>query len=92
MNQTGDALATVEYWFRALLGFLAGVFGIIEGALHELLNRFGVPGNVQSLVILVVAVLFIVAVLRIFGGFFRILLILFLILLVLHILLPNSGF
>jgi hypothetical protein len=38
-----------------------------------------------------VAVVFIIAVLRFFGGFFRILLALFLILLVLHILLPNLG-
>ena len=91
MNQTGDALGTVEYWIRAVIGFFAGIFGVIEDFLHQVLGRIGVPGNVQAIVILVVAILFIVAILRIFGGFFRILLVLFLILLVLHILLPNLG-
>ena len=91
MNQTGDALATVEHWLAAILAFFVGIFAVIETALHQLLNQAGVPGNVQSIVILVVMVLFIVAVLRFFGGFFRILLMLFLILLVLHILLPGSG-
>ena len=92
MNQTGDALGTVEYWIRAIIGFFVGIFGVIETALHQLLSQLGVPGNIQSIVILVVMILFIVAVLRFFGGFFRILLALFLILLVLHILLPNVGF
>ena len=92
MNQTGNALGTVEYWIRAIIGFFVGIFGVIEGALRQALGSLGVPGNVQSIVILVVAILFIVAVLRLFGGFFRILLVLFLILLVVHILLPNTGF
>ena len=91
MNQTGDALGTVEHWITAIFAFFASIFGVIEGALRELLDRLGVPGNIQQVLILVVAILFIVAVLRFFGGFFRILLALFLILLVLHILLPNFG-
>ena len=91
MNQTGDALGTVEHWIAAIIAFFATIFGVIEGALRELLNQLGVPGNIQQIVILVVAIVFIVAVLRFFGGFFRILLALFLILLVLHILLPNLG-
>ena len=91
MNQSGDALGTVEYWIRATIGFFAGLFGVIETALHQFLTQIGVGADIQSIVILVVMVLFIVAVLRLFGGFFRILLVLFLILLVLHILLPNAG-
>lgn len=91
MNQTDGALGTVEYWFRALIAFLVNIFGVVETALRQLLNQLGVPGNVQSIVILVVAILFIVAVLRYFGGIFRILIVLFLILLLLHILLPNMG-
>ena len=91
MNQTGDALGTVEYWLRMIVGFFVGIFGVIEQALRQLLTAIGIPGDVQSIVILVVMVLFIVAVLRFFGGFFRILLVLFLILLVLHILVPNLG-
>ncbi len=90
MNQTNSALATVEQWLRAILAFFVNIFGVIETALRQLLDQVGVPGNVQSVVILVVMVLFIVAVLRLFGGLFRILLVLFLILLALHILLPGQ--
>jgi hypothetical protein len=91
MNQTGGALSTVEYWIVSIIAFLATIFGVIEDSLRGLLNQLGVPGDIQRVVILVVAVVFIIAVLRFFGGFFRILLALFLILLVLHILLPNLG-
>lgn len=91
MNQTGDALGTVESWIRATLGFFAGTFGVIETALRQALTQLGVAANIQSIVILVVAVLFILAVLRLFGGLLRILVALFLIFLVLHVLLPNAG-
>ncbi len=91
MNQTGNALGTVEYWIRMIIGFFAGIFGVIEQALRQILTAIGIPGEVQSIVILVVMILFIVAVLRFFGGFFRILLLLFLILLALHVLVPNLG-
>lgn len=90
MDQTGNALATVQTWLRAILAFFVNLFGIIETALRQVLDQLGVPGNIQSIVILAVMVLFIVAVLRLFGGLFRVLLLLFLILLVLHILLPGS--
>lgn len=89
---SGNALATVEGWFFAILAFFAGIFGVIEGALRQLLNQLGVGRDLQSIVILVVMVLFIVAVLRLFGGVFRILILVFLILLALHILVPNLGF
>ena len=82
----------MESWLRAILAFFAGIFGVIETALRQLLDQLHVPDDVQSIVILVVMILLIVAVLRFFGGFFRILLLLFLILLVLHILLPGNGF
>ena len=91
MSQVDQALQTVTYWVRASLGVLLGVFGVIDVFLRRALTQAHVPENVQSLVIVAVAVLFIVAVLRLFGGFFRILLIVLLILLVLHVLLPGAG-
>ena len=91
MSQVDQALQTVSYWGRALLGVLLGVFGVIEQFLRRLLTQLAVPEGLQSLVILVVAVLFIVAVLRLFGGFFRVLLILFLILLILHVMVPGGS-
>jgi hypothetical protein len=91
MNSVDQALQTVKTWLRELLAFLFRVFTAIEGFLHATMTQAGIPGGVQSLVILVVAILFIVAVLRLFGGIIRLLLVLFLILLLLHVLVPNLG-
>ncbi len=90
MDQTGGALAIVTTWLGVVLAFFVGIFGVIDGALRRALDQAGVPGNIQAIVILVATVLFIVAVLRLFGGLFRILLVLFLVLLALHVLLPGS--
>jgi hypothetical protein len=92
MNAVDQALQTLTYWLRAFLGVLIGLFAIIENFLHNIMSQIGIPANFQSLLILVVAVLFIVGVLRAFGGVIRLLLVVFLILLVLHILLPNASF
>ena len=91
MSQVDQALQTVVYWVRAGLGVLLGVFGVIDGFLRQALSQLGVPPGAQSLVILAVAVLFIMAVVRLFGGLFRIILIVLLVLLVLHVLVPNGS-
>ncbi len=91
MNSVDQALQLVKHWLGVLLAFLFSVFAAIEGFLHVTMTQAGIPGGLQSLVILVVAILFIVAVLRLFGGVLRLLLILFLVLLLLHVLLPNLG-
>lgn len=91
MSPVDQALQTVIGWFRVVLGVFLAVFGVIEAFLRTLLVQLGVPGRLQGTIILVVAVLFIVIVLRLFGGFFRILLVVFLILLILHILAPAPG-
>ena len=91
MSQVDQALQTLTYWGRALIGVFLGIFGIIEQFIRRLLTQLAVPEGLQSLVILALAVLFILAVLRLFGGLFRVLLIVFLILLILHVLIPNAG-
>ncbi len=92
MGQVNQALGTVVSWLRALFGLFLGLFGVIDVFLRHALSRAGVPGSAQAVVILLVAVLFIVGVLRVFGGALRILLVVFLILLVLHVLVPGTGF
>jgi hypothetical protein len=89
MNQSGSALALVESWISAIIAFFVAIFDVIGNALRQLLDSIGVPGNIQTIIIFVVGILFIVAVFRIFGGVIRILLALFLILLLIHIVLPN---
>jgi hypothetical protein len=90
MSQTDQALQTVIYWARAAFGLLLSVFAVIEQACHRLLSQAGVPAQMQTLIILALAVVFIVAVLRLFGGLFRLLLMVLLILLILHVVFPNS--
>ncbi len=92
MGQVNQALGTVASWLRALLGLFLGLFGVIDVFLRHALSRAGVPGEAQSVIVLLAAVVFIAAVLRLFGGVIRILLVVFLILLMLHIVLPPGGF
>ncbi len=91
MSPVDQALDTLVGWFRVLLGAFLAIFGVIEGFLRQLLLQLGIPGRLQGTIILLVAVLFIVGVVRLFGGLFRILLLVFLILLILHVLAPILG-
>ena len=91
MDLVNEALHTLGTWLEILIGLLLGVFGVIEGFVHSILIRAGVPENLQQIILIVVAVLLILSILRVFGGILRFLLVLFLILLVLHVLIPTLG-
>ncbi len=74
-------------------------FGVIVGArirafelwLRTQLDIYGVPAQVQSVILLVVAILLIFAVLRLLGGLMRIALVLILLVITAFILLPIVG-
>ncbi len=89
MNQVDSAFQLVRHWLLELLAVLGGIFALVEDFAHEAMLRMGVPGNIQGPIMLVVAVLFIIAVLRLMGGLLRLLLVVLLILFLLHIL--NLG-
>ncbi len=79
-----------------LLTLILGLFGLIitaiatiEDFLRGLLTEAGISGQVQSIVLIVTAVLLILAALRLFGGIFGVLITIVLILLVVHILVPG---
>ena len=91
MDFVNEALHTIGTWLELLIGLLLGVFGVIEGFIRSILVQAGVPPNLQQIILIVVAVLLIIAILRVFGGVIRFLLVLFLILLVLHVLIPTLG-
>ncbi len=91
MNQVNNAFRMVSHWLAELLAVFAGIFGVIEAACHDFMTRAGVPSNIQSVILLVVAILFIIAVLRLFGGVLRLLIVVLLILFLLHIVAPNLG-
>ena len=79
-----------------LLALILGLFGLIvtaiatiESFLRGLLTEAGISGQVQSIVLVVTAILLMLAALRLFGGIFGVLITIVLILLVVHILAPG---
>ncbi len=72
-----------------LIGVVMAAVGLIDAFLRGLMTRAGVGGQVQAVVLGVVAVLFILAALRVFGGVLRVLIIIFLVLLLIHVLMPG---
>ncbi len=91
MNQVNNAFQLVSHWLGELLAVFAGVFGVIEVFCQDLMTRIGVPNNIQGFVLIAVGVLFIIAVLRLFGGVLRLLIVVLLILFLLHIVAPTLG-
>lgn len=85
MDQVNGALGTVGYWLQLGLGLLLRLFAAVEAGTRSLLAQAGVPANLQTVALLVIDVLLAVAVVRLFGGLIRVVLILFLVLLVLHV-------
>lgn len=63
--------------------------GIIDAFLRGVMSRAGIGSQAQDIVLVAVAVVCIVAALRVFGGLLRFLIIVFLILLLMHVLLPG---
>ncbi|WP_158742529.1 hypothetical protein [Acidisphaera sp. L21] len=91
MSPTDQALQILTGIFRTVFAAFLSFFGLVENVLRHLMEQTGVPQRLHGTIILVAAVLFIVIVARLFGGFFRILLVLFLLLLILHVLAPLLG-
>jgi hypothetical protein len=81
----------IDSLLRLLIQFGNLVMGFIltiELWLRSQLNQFGVSHNIQTVILLAVALLLIVSALRLFGGLIRVALILFLLLLLIDLLLP----
>jgi len=72
-----------------LIGLVMAAIAIIDAFLRGLMDRAGIGSQVQAIVLVAVAVLFIVAALRVFGGVLRLLIIVFLVLLLVHVLMPG---
>lgn len=89
MEMIDHALAAVGTVLLALLGLLAGLFGTLENALRGAMQGAGLAHDVQTAVLVIAGVLFVVAALRLLGGVFRLLIIAFLILLLLHVAMPG---
>jgi hypothetical protein len=66
---------------------VAGIV-IIEVWLRGQLTQFGLPHNIQTVILLVLAAVLIIGALRLFGGLIRLAVVLVLILIAVHIVIP----
>ena len=81
----------MDHALNVVLGLLVRLFelvvaaiAVIEGAARHLLSQLGVTGPLQTALLIVLAVLLVVAALRVFGRLFALLLLVVLVLLLLH--------
>ncbi len=86
-----QALSAIEALILGLLAVIMAAMATIEEFLRRLMTQAGIDGQLQKIVLIVVAVLLILAALRLFGRVFGVLIAIFLILLVIHVLLPGLS-
>jgi hypothetical protein len=72
-----------------LVAAVLTVIGVVEAFCRRLLVDAGVTGQLQAAILVIVAVLLILAALRLLGGVFGLLITVLLILLVIHVLMPG---
>ena len=72
-----------------LVAAVLTVIGVVEEFCRRLLVDAGVTGQLQAAILVIVAVLLILAALRLLGGIFGLLITVLLILLVIHVLMPG---
>ncbi|HTZ69381.1 MAG TPA: hypothetical protein VMB71_01920 [Acetobacteraceae bacterium] len=81
-------LAQVAHILVAALGALAGIvlaaLAWLEANLAGAMTQAGIPRNLQSLLLIIVAVLFLIAAVRLFSGFIRIVAIVVLLAIAVH--------
>ena len=78
------ALTIVLGLLVQLLDLVVAAIAFIEGDARHLLSRVGITGPLQGALLIVLAVLLVVAALRVFGRLFAVLLLIVLVLLLLH--------
>jgi Flp pilus assembly protein TadB len=81
---------TVYNIIMGLLAIVVSAFTSIEHLARDALTQAGVSGQVQTILLLVLGVVLILAAVRLLGGVFGILIAIFLILFLFHIIAPTS--
>jgi hypothetical protein len=88
-------MAQIDHAIAAILDFILDLFylvfriiALVENWLRAELGRFGVPENMQTIILVVVAIVVLLAAIRLLGGVFRIALVILILLLGAHLLLP----
>ncbi len=86
MNAAVDFVLTL---ILRLVAAVMAVIGVIEVALRRLLVEAGINGELQSAVMVVVAIMLIIGAIRLLGGVFGLLITVLLILLIVNLLMPG---
>ena len=86
MTHAIDLLVTI---ILALAGLVMEVIGAIDGLLAALMTSAGIPPQVQLILLIAMALVLVIAAIRLLGGIFAGLIVVLLVLLVVHQLLPG---
>ncbi len=87
--------AAIDFVLTLILRLVAAVMaviGVIEAALRRLLIDAGIHGELQSAILIVVAILLIIGALRLLGGVFGVLITVLLLLRIVNLLMPGLHF
>jgi hypothetical protein len=78
--------------YKLIMSLLASVFTIIvaiQGFAHTIMNRAGVSAQIQSVTLLVIGVVCIIAALRAVGGLFGLLIVAFVVMFLIQVMVPG---
>jgi hypothetical protein len=79
---------TIDHIVRSCIRLFVVSMNALEDALRGPLQSIGVHGALQTLILTMIPILTLVAVVKLFSGFFRALFVLILLLILLHVALP----
>jgi hypothetical protein len=74
-----------DHVLRAAVKLFLWVMNSLEGALREPLQSLGIHGALQTLILMMIPILMLVAVVKFFGGFIRALVVVVLLLVLAHV-------
>jgi len=88
MKKVDQAINALLALFASAADAVLAGLAAIEQWLRTQLTGLGVAPQIQTVIMIAVAILLLLLVLRVFGGIIRVVLVVFLILLALHVVLP----
>ncbi|MBN9561586.1 MAG: hypothetical protein J0H14_12785 [Alphaproteobacteria bacterium] len=88
MEKVDQAINALLALFASAADAVLAGLATIEQWLRTQLTGLGVAPQIQTVIMIAVAILLLLLVLRVFGGIIRVVLVVFLILLALHVVLP----
>ena len=91
MDQVKSALDTVLAFLLQILNVILAAIASVDVWMRGVMTEFGIPQGIQSIIVILAALLLFVLAFKLLSGFLRLLLIVFLILLVVQALGPLGN-